>query len=116
MFRKTCRCGKTQKNFKHDIGEFFIADCCLEAGYNHKGEKVGEETLDAVEIVEEVQEAIEPLPKEVQEEVIDDIVESVANDINELSLKELKKLADEKGVKYGKNITKKGLIKKLAKA
>lgn len=39
MFEKSCRCGKTKKNFKVDIGEFFINDCCTEAGYDHLGKK-----------------------------------------------------------------------------
>jgi uncharacterized membrane protein YqiK len=40
MFEKTCRCGKSKKNFKIDIGDFFVDDCCLEAGYNELGELV----------------------------------------------------------------------------
>ena len=39
MYKKTCRCGKTEKNFKMDIGEFFIAKCCLEAGFDKMGNK-----------------------------------------------------------------------------
>ena len=40
MIEKTCRCGKSKKNFKLDIGPFFINDCCTEEGYNHLGQKV----------------------------------------------------------------------------
>lgn len=39
MFTKTCRCGKQTKNFKKDIGPFFIDECCTEAGYDHLGKK-----------------------------------------------------------------------------
>ncbi len=39
MFEKSCRCGKTKKNFKVDIGEFFIDECCTEAGYDHLGKR-----------------------------------------------------------------------------
>lgn len=38
MIEKSCRCGKIKKNFQIDIGPFFIAECCTEAGYNHLGE------------------------------------------------------------------------------
>jgi hypothetical protein len=37
MIEKTCRCGKTKKNFMMDIGPFFIDDCCLAAGYDELG-------------------------------------------------------------------------------
>jgi hypothetical protein len=39
MYLKTCRCGKSQKNFKFDIGEFFINKCCKDAGYDVFGQK-----------------------------------------------------------------------------
>lgn len=39
MFEKSCRCGATKKNFKIDIGEFFIDECCTKAGYDHMGKK-----------------------------------------------------------------------------
>ena len=37
MYLKTCRCGKSQKNFKVDIGEFYVEECCIEAGYDELG-------------------------------------------------------------------------------
>lgn len=37
MIEKTCRCGKTKKNFKVDIGPFFVDECCIEAGYDEVG-------------------------------------------------------------------------------
>lgn len=30
MYLKKCRCGKSQKNFKMDIGPFFVNKCCKE--------------------------------------------------------------------------------------
>lgn len=39
MLEKTCRCGKTKKNFVIDIGPFFIEECCIEAGFDHLGNK-----------------------------------------------------------------------------
>lgn len=38
MFSKMCRCGQSQKNFHKDIGEFYIAECCELAGFDHLGE------------------------------------------------------------------------------
>lgn len=43
MIEKTCRCGKTKKNFKIDIGPFFVDECCLEAGYDEVGNLVKKE-------------------------------------------------------------------------
>jgi len=37
MFKKDCRCGSSTKNFKNDIGPFFIAECCEKAGYDIYG-------------------------------------------------------------------------------
>lgn len=39
MFEKPCRCAKQKKNFRLDIGPFFIDDCCIEAGYDELGNK-----------------------------------------------------------------------------
>lgn len=75
MLEKTCRCGKTKKNFAVDIGPFFIAECCEQAGYDHKGnrleaEDVGltksevEEALDVKEELQIVDEGEQPDPNE----------------------------------------------------
>ena len=42
MYNRPCRCGKIKKNFKHDIGPFFMGDCCFEAGYDIYGYKEGQ--------------------------------------------------------------------------
>lgn len=39
MYTKKCRCGEQTKNFKIDIGPFFIDECCTAAGYDHLGKK-----------------------------------------------------------------------------
>lgn len=41
MIEKTCRCKKSKKNFRIDIGPFFIGECCVEAGYDELGNKKG---------------------------------------------------------------------------
>lgn len=43
MFKKPCRCGKTEKQFKMDIGPFYISECCKMAGYDYLG-NLSEET------------------------------------------------------------------------
>lgn len=56
MIEKSCRCGKIKKNFFMDIGPFFIGDCCIEAGYDHKGNLVKElEAEQKVSISEETE-------------------------------------------------------------
>ena len=30
MITKKCKCGKSEKNFQFDIGEFFMGECCEE--------------------------------------------------------------------------------------
>jgi hypothetical protein len=44
-----CRCGRTQKNFHNDIGEFFVDKCCRSAGYDHFGNLLGQIELKQVE-------------------------------------------------------------------
>lgn len=39
MYEKSCACKKSKKNFKFDIGPFFINMCCRDAGFNEKGIK-----------------------------------------------------------------------------
>lgn len=71
MIEKTCRCGKTKKSFSVDIGPFFIAECCEEAGYNHLGERFEPEQvgLDS----DEVKTAIDAAGSL---QVVDDVVDT----------------------------------------
>ena len=46
MFMKKCRCGKSEKLFKNDIGAFFIAECCAVAGYDYLGNRKDEKPAD----------------------------------------------------------------------
>ncbi len=52
MIEKSCRCGKSKKNFKFDIGPFYIEECCIEAGYNKRGEKAKKEVTETLSIAE----------------------------------------------------------------
>lgn len=39
MFKKKCVCGIANKNFKYDIGEFYVDECCKSAGYDDLGNR-----------------------------------------------------------------------------
>lgn len=42
MIQIPCRCGTTKKNFRVNIGDFYIDECCEKAGYDHAGNREGE--------------------------------------------------------------------------
>lgn len=46
MFKKNCRCGASNKNFKFDIGPFFIDACCTQAGYDDLGNRAAVKLID----------------------------------------------------------------------
>ena len=37
---KPCACGSSQKDFKIDIGPFYVDECCLANGYDELGNKI----------------------------------------------------------------------------
>ena len=89
MFKKKCRCGTTEKNFKMDIGPFFINECCEKAGFDEKGLKA--------EDCNKEEEALTPLLKEVQKEEKKEILDE----------KELEEKAEEKSAKISKKKSRK---------
>jgi hypothetical protein len=32
-----CRCGKYEQRYQHNIGDWFLGECCKKAGYDQKG-------------------------------------------------------------------------------
>lgn len=42
MYQISCRCGASKKNFKFNIGDFYIEECCEKAGYDVFGQKKAE--------------------------------------------------------------------------
>lgn len=101
MFKKRCRCGKTEKNFKIDIGPFFVTDCCEEEGFDCFGKKK-----------EDYQEEKE-LQEESKQEEPEQEVEQEEKELEKMSQKELMALCDEKGLEYAKNASKKKLREML---
>lgn len=90
MIEKTCRCGKTKKNFKIDIGPFFIDQCCTEAGYDHLGNKFEPESvkLDAKQLKNDLEspatQALEIVddPKNDQDEEVEQPVQKKKRNYN----------------------------------
>lgn len=67
MFLVKCKCGKSQKNFKFNIGEFFIDECCEKAGFDHKG-NLKKPEVKVEKIVEVKEEKKEEVVEEIKEE------------------------------------------------
>lgn len=137
MFKKQCRCGAIEKSFKIDIGPFFISECCEKAGYDEKGQLIGEDG----EIVEdEVQEPEAPAnPYESAPEVVagasenktegseqeetviaedfqapaSEEVQAPAVDLEKLGHKALQDLCKERGIEFKGNDSKDKLREKL---
>lgn len=101
MIEKTCRCGKTKKNFVIDIGPFFIEECCIEAGYDHLGNK----KIAAEDVGLTPQEVENITPEAVQDlEIID---EGELPDPNELEETAEQEKAKKKAEKEAKKAAKK---------
>ena len=97
-------CGDREKSFKFDIGPMYRDSCCREKGYLVDGTIEGAEPEDNNPNVEE--------PKELE---VEDVVEepAVEVDLASKSTKELKELATQKGLKFGKRDSKKSMLKLL---
>lgn len=126
MFKKKCRCGESEKNFKNDIGEFFIAECCIEAGYDYKGDMEGDEEISEEDLIVEAGLAgaaglvSEKIEGEDQGDVGEDIVDAdldndgdvdaddvqIAVDLEKMGQKELMEECDKKGLVYKSNESK----------
>lgn len=77
MFNVPCRCGKTSKNFKNNLGiAFYIDTCCQKEGYDLNGNK--KEGL-AEEAIEKENQKKEALKKEFNELSKDSGIGSVEN-------------------------------------
>jgi len=92
MFTKTCECGKTQKNFKFDIGGPFRTTCCDEA-----------DAAKAKEIVVESKSTL----------VVEDKPEFSKKALKGMKVAELRGLAEERGIEGCSEMKKKDLIKVL---
>lgn len=145
----TCRCGKSKKRFKFDVGPFFINTCCEEAGYDVYGNlpegvedpnpleqelKLATQDMDDSRLmgklpaVDTTPDApISEMPKDedlenaakknaenfgVDEQLTKTLAE-LKKQLEELTLKELKKLAKDQGQKGYSTKTKDQLIEML---
>jgi hypothetical protein len=65
MYEKSCRCGASKKNFKIDIGPFYIAECCKKAGFDHLGNRLEAKDIGLTEeVVQKITESKETLAVE----------------------------------------------------
>lgn len=102
MTEKSCRCGASKKRFKVDIGPFYIADCCEEAGFDNLGNR------SKPEVIVEAREAPKPVEK-VEES------KKESKSLKSMTLEELKALADERGVQGTESMSRKKLMAALKK-
>ncbi len=128
MFSVKCRCGKSEKTFQNDVGPFFIAECCEEAGYDHMGvmTKSDEETTEppadttAVAAGDKVSVEITYTGVTVSPTGIEATPTGIADladlaklpepmDLENMSWVELKAECDRRGIKYKKSESKASL-------
>jgi hypothetical protein len=110
MFSKRCACGIATKNFHRDIGDFYVDECCLAAGYDELGKLKN------------------PTP-EVKSSVTDKVLNLVGlgqtnpvvlkrpgrGKLRDLRVEELKNLAKTQGIVGNETMTKNQLIEALLK-
>lgn len=99
MFEKPCRCGKAKMNFMHDIGPFYVADCCREAGYDNTGRIIGANPILAASYCQKTEGHLTTIPG--RGRMMDTRVEV------------LKAIAQAHGVANAETMTKKQLVEAL---
>lgn len=104
MTEKSCRCGASKKRFKMDIGPFFIAECCEDAGFDNLGNR---KELQAVKesVKQDLEQpvVVEGAPKPNKE----------SKSLKSMTVEELKALADERGVQGTESMSRKKLMAAL---
>lgn len=106
MYKKKCRCGKAEKNFKIDIGPFFIADCCEDAGYDCHGNKANIVLNDP-----KVLEVLEALGADRSADDEGDLNQDKT--LEKMGQKALRSLCTERGIEFKGNDSKITLREKL---
>lgn len=129
MFKRKCRCGKTEKSFKNDIGPFFMNTCCEAEGYDCRGKKPEDYEKEKLEAESQPKEVEDPSKEQ------EDIKKKLADQMNkvfgkrnqqqaqekseeallEMTAKELMEYCDSKDIKYSKRDTKKKLVQRILK-
>lgn len=139
MFVTKCRCGKSEKSFKRNIGPFFMNDCCVEAGYDERGNLIEqksadkqEPTVQVVEVAEQnsVEPTVEsqPVAEQKSEEPIveaqpvvekteekSDVAKLSKGKLKDMRVADLKLLAKERGIEGAEEMTKVQLVDALSK-
>lgn len=97
MVEVKCRCGKSKRNFKVNVG-YYIDECCVEAGYDDLG-NLTKKPLDTTGLPseEELAAAAETLQDDTSPEPEDPAAEETSDETeSELSSDDLSKLKETK--------------------
>lgn len=108
MFKIQCRCGKTQKSFKFNIGPFFINKCCKKEGYDNFGNLTTTESVDV-----DTSEQIVDAPKEVVAVETAEVKVGQREQLAKNTLKELKAIGRERKIKGCNRMSKEKLLDAL---
>ena len=100
MIEITCKCGKSKKRFFQKIGEFYIAECCEEAGYDHLGRL---KKNDPDSISKEFVEAIPEIIKVNEDGTTRPATEEEASKINNMVIVKEENLTTKPKRKYNKS-------------
>ena len=115
MKEKSCRCGKSKKNFKMDIGPFYVGDCCLESGFDGLGNSKRPEPLPVDPKFLESR-----LPPKVSE-LLGAAFNLVSAEkpkgvrLKDMRISDLRDLARNKGIEVSEEMTKKQIIELIKK-
>lgn len=123
MYEIQCACKKSKKNFKFEIGSFFINDCCEKSGYDEFGKTKEDYQKEASQIVEEVLQApkadVKPIDKIVEttedlgDEFSDEPAEEelksseaaplkTAEELKDLSIREIQEYLESQNIPFKK--------------
>lgn len=138
MIKIKCRCGKSEKSFKKEIGPFYIDECCEKAGFDEfgklpedyeqdeEGEGQSDEKSQDVDSSDEQGEEQSEEESEDAKQDMDQAVEMTNEDVQKkredevsyegMSSKALMELCKQRKVQFTKKDTIKKLIERLEEA
>lgn len=99
MVKIKCACGTSEKSFKKDIGPFYVDECCLKNGYDDLGRPTNQKPP-----------TVPPPAAATSDTTTDKVSEE---QLAALPVKDLRAMAEEKGITGIKKATGKSIIKKL---
>lgn len=140
MFKKKCACGKSEKNFKFDIGPSYVGDCCSAEGYDALGKRISQQgdmaglsevlkvnqSPDAAPLQVPSIPAQQPelsTPEQLKPSTTDRVLAFLGmgakkltkSKLGELRVEEIKKIAADRGIAGSENMTRAQLTEALLK-